>query len=420
MPPPFDIDWVRAQFPALRLKTGTRPAVFFDAPGGTQVPQRVAEAVADALLSANANLHGAFPTSRGAERIVGEAHRAAADFLGCAPREVVFGANMTTLAFALSRSLARDLAPGDEIVVTKLDHDANHAPWKALCERGIVLREVAFHAQDCTLDLDDFQSKLNSKTKIAAFGYASNAVGTINDVEFLVRQARAAGALTFIDAVHYAPHGPLDVCRLDCDFLVCSTYKFFGPHQGLLYGKAERLERLRPYKVRPAGENIPECFETGTQNHEAMAGVTAAVDYLADLGRRAEPGLAARPRREQIAAAMEAVRAYERGLAAALVKGLTAIPGLQFFGIREPERFDKRTPTVAVRIDGVHPRRIAERLGERGFFVWDGNYYAVNTTETLGVEADGGMVRIGLAHYNTAEEVERFLAALDEIARSAR
>lgn len=418
MPPPFDIDWVRAQFPALRLKAGTRPAVFLDAPGGTQVPRRVAEAVADALLSANANLHGAFQTSRAAERIAGEAHRAAADFIGCAPREVVFGPNMTTLTFALSRSIARELSPGDEIIVTKLDHDANHAPWKALCERGIVLREAAFDPRDCTLDLDDFQSKLSAKTKLAAFGYASNAVGTIHDVAFLIRQARAAGALTFLDAVHYAPHGPLDARGLDCDFLVCSSYKFFGPHQGLLYGKAEQLERLRPYKVRPAEDSIPDCFESGTQNHEAMAGVTAAVDYLAELGRRTEPGLAERSRRAQIVAAMEAVRAYERGLAEALIEGLLEIPGLQFFGIREPERFDRRTPTVAARIDGIHPRRIAERLGERGFFVWDGNYYAVNTTEALGVESDGGMARIGLAHYNTAEEVERFLAALGEIARS--
>ena len=415
-----DIDWSRAQFPALRLKAGPQPAVFFDAPGGTQVPQRVADAVADSLLSANANLHGAFKISRDCERIVREAHRAAADFLGCDSREVVFGPNMTTLTFALSRSLARDLSAGDEIIVTKLDHDANHAPWKALCERGIVLREVEFHAEDCTLDLDDFQSKLNAKTKLAAIAYASNAVGTINDVEALIRRARAAGALTFIDAVHYAPHGPLDVRRLDCDFLVCSAYKFFGPHQGLLYGKAEHLERLRPYKVRPAGEDIPERFETGTQNHEAMAGVTAAVDYLAELGRRTDGALSERPRREQIAAAMQAVRAYERGLAAALVKGLLAIPGLRFFGIRDPERFDRRTPTVAVRIDGLHPRRIAERLGRQGFFVWDGNYYALNLTESLGVESDGGMVRIGLAHYNTAEEVERFLTALGEIARSAR
>ncbi len=415
----LDVNWIRSQFPALCLKVGTRPAVFFDAPGGTQVPQRVVDAFADSLISANANIHGAFKTSEDCERIVNEAHRAAADFIGCDSREVVFGPNMTTLTFALSRSIARDLSAGDEIIVTKLDHDANHAPWKALCEQGIVLREVEFHPQDCTLDLEDFQSKLNAKTKLAAVGYASNAVGTINDIEALIHHAHVAGALTFIDAVHYAPHGPLDVRRLNCDFLVCSAYKFFGPHQGLLYGKAEHLERLRPYKVRPAGEEIPERFETGTQNHEAMAGLTAAVDYLAELGRRTDCELQKRPRREQIAAAMQAIRTYERGLAAALVKGLLDIPGLQFFGIRELDRFDRRTPTVAVRIDGIHPRRIAERLGLQGFFVWDGNYYAVNVTETLGVEPDGGMVRIGLVHYNTAEEVERFLAAIGEIARSS-
>lgn len=417
MPMLLDIGWIRSQFPALRLKVGAQPAVFFDAPGGTQVPQRVVDAVSDSLVSANANLHGAFKTSRDCERTVIEAHRAAADFLGCDAREVVFGANMTTLAFAFSRAIARELSAGDEILVTQLDHDANHAPWKALSEQGIVLREVAFQPQDCTLDLEDFQAKLNAKTKLVAVGYASNAVGTINDIEELTRQAHSVGAMVFVDAVHYAPHGPIDVRRLDCDFLACSAYKFFGPHQGLLYGKAEHLERLQPYKVRPADDGIPECFETGTQNHEAMAGVSAAVDYLAELGRLTDPQLAGRSRREQISAAMRAVQAYERGLATQLVEGLSGIPGLRLFGIREPERFDRRTPTAAIRIDGLHPRRIAAHLGRQGIFVWDGNYYAISVTETLGVESDGGMVRIGAVHYNTAEEVERLLAALRELAR---
>lgn len=412
MPAILDIDWIRAQFPALELKVGANPAVFLDSPGGTQVPQRVVDAVSRAMIYANSNLHGAFQTSRDCTEIVSQAHEAAADFLGCDAREVIFGPNMTTLTFAISRSIGRDLSAGDEIIVTKLDHDANHAPWKALAERGIVLREVEFHPEDCTLDLDDFHSKLSSKTKLVAIGYASNSVGTINDVHAITKAAHEAGAMVFIDAVHYAPHGLIDVRALDCDFLACSAYKFFGPHQGLLFGKAEHLERLRAYKVRPSEDEIPECFETGTQNHEAMAGVTAAIDYIAELGCRVDPELTSISRRDQIVSAMNATRAYERELASILIGGLLETPGVRFYGIRDGQRFDQRTPTVSIRIDGLHPREIAQRLGEQGFFVWDGNYYAINVTETLGVESDGGMVRIGLVHYNTADEVGRLLGAV--------
>ena len=285
----FDIDWVRSQFPALAMKVNGYPAAFFDGPGGTQVPQRVIDAMSGYLAASNANTHGAFATSRRTDEVIAAAHAAMADLLGCDAEEIVFGPNMTTLTFALSRALGRELAPGDEIVVTRLDHDANVSPWTALEERGCVIRWVDIHPADCTLDMEDLRRKVTPRTRVVAVGYASNSVGTINDVEEVVRLAHAAGAMAYIDAVHYAPHGPIDVRSLDCDFLVCSPYKFFGPHSGVLYGKREHLLRLRPYKVRPATDSIPGRWETGTQNHEGMAGVTAAVEYLAELGRRHTP-----------------------------------------------------------------------------------------------------------------------------------
>jgi len=384
------------------------PAAFFDGPGGTQVPQRVVDAVSGALAYSNANTHGAYLTSRRAGEINSAAHAAVADLLGCDPDEVVFGPNMTTLTFALSRSIGRELSPGDEIVLTYLDHDANFAPWKALEERGAVIRVADFHREDSTLDLDGLLGLINGKTKVVAVGYASNAVGTINPVARIAETARAAGAWVFVDAVHYAPHGPIDVRAIDCDFLACSPYKFFGPHQGTLYGKRELLERLHPYKVRPADEHTPDRWETGTQNHEAMAGVTAAIDYLAELGEKAG---ASGSRREKLLGAMRAIQSYERKLAERLIAGLLAIPGLDFYGIREPERFGERAPTVALRLKGETPRQTAERLAALGLFVWDGNYYALNWSERMGLEP-GGAVRIGLAHYSTEDEVDRLLEAL--------
>lgn len=402
----FDPHAVRPLFPALAEQVGGQPAVFFDAPGGTQVPQPVIDAIGGYLAHSNANTHGAFVTSRRTDAVIAAAHQAMADMLGCAPEETVFGPNMTTLTFALSRAIGRDLGPGDEIVVTRLDHDANVAPWMALAERGVTIREVDVDIEDCTLDMADLAAKINPRTKLVAVGYASNAVGTINDVRRAVELAHSVGALAFIDAVHYAPHGPIDVRALDCDFLACSVYKFFGPHIGCLYGKAEHLERLRPYKVRPASDASPDRWMTGTQSHEGLAGVAAAVDYLAGLAGPAAG------RREAIVAAMTALKDYERALSERLIAGLLAIPGLSFYGIREPERFAQRTPTVAIRLGGHTPREVAERLGEQGIFVWDGNYYALSLSERLGVEESGGMVRIGLAHYNTADEVDRLLDAL--------
>ena len=409
----FNVAWARAQFPALAQEVNGHPAVFFDGPGGTQVPERVIAAMRDYLVHSNANTHGAFSTSQRSDEIIAGAHAAIADLLGCDADEVVFGPNMTTLTFALSHALARELRAGDEVVVTRLDHDANVAPWQALAERGAVVRCVDIRVEDCALDMEDLARQINPRTRLVAVGYASNAVGTINDVAEVVRLAHAVGVMTFIDAVHYAPHGSIDVRALDCDFLACSPYKFFGPHAGVLYGKREHLARLRPYKVRPAPEELPGRWETGTQNHEGLAGVRAAVDYLAELGRLCSP--AATTRRAALVAAYEAIRRYERGLIQPLIAGLLEIPGLTFYGIRDPAGFDRRTPTVAIRLAGHTPRELADFLGTRGIFTWDGNYYALNLTERLGVESSGGMLRIGLVHYNTAEEVERLLGALREL-----
>jgi cysteine desulfurase family protein (TIGR01976 family) len=409
----LDLTWVRSQFPSLAQNINGQAAVFLDGPGGTQVPQRVIDAISDYLKHDNANTAGAYATSRRTDSMIAGARSAMADFLGCDPDEVVFGPNMTSLTFAMSRSIGRALGPGDEIVLTHLDHDANISPWRALEERGVSIRMAEIHEHDCTLDMDDLSGKITDRTKLVAVGYASNAVGTINDVKKIIRLAHERGAMAYIDAVHYAPHGPLDVGALDCDFLVCSTYKFFGPHMGVLYGKREHLKRLEPYKVRANTNAIPNRWEWGTLNHECIAGITACVDYLADLGRRVNPSVSTR--RAALLAAYEAIQKHERELMESLIRGLDAIPGLKLYGISDPKRFDQRCPTLAVRVTGRTPLELATRLGERGFFTWDGNYYALNLTERLDVEKDGGFLRIGLAHYNTSEEVERFLAALREI-----
>ncbi len=411
---PLDIAWVRAQFPSLRLQVNGHPAAFLDGPAGTQVPKQVMDAVQNYFLNSNANTCGAFATSRSNDVMIASARAAMADFFHCDPDEVVFGQNMTTITFALARGIGRELNPGDEIVVTTLDHDANVAPWRSLEEKGLVISQVDIRESDCTLDLEDLKRKITAKTKLVAVGYASNAVGTINPVAEITKLAHAAGALMFIDAVHYAPHGPIDVPSLDCDFLVCSPYKFFGPHMGVLYGKREQLLRFRPYKVRPAPDSLPDRWETGTQVQELIAGIGAAVDYLAELGRRCDP--AASDRRSALLAAYRATRQHEMALFSCLVEGLLAIPGLRFFGISDPSQFHQRCSTVSVRLANHTPTQLAAFLGERGIFTWDGNYYALNLTERLGVEANGGLLRIGLVHYNSAEEVDRLLAALKEIA----
>jgi cysteine desulfurase family protein (TIGR01976 family) len=412
----FDIAWVREQFPSLKVQVnGQAAAAFLDGPAGTQVPKQVMAAVQNYFMSANANTYGAFLTSRRNDEMILAARVAMADFFNCDASEVSFGQNMTTITFALARGIGRELKPGDEIVVTTLDHDANVAPWRALEEKGVVIRQADIREADCTLDLDDLKRKITTRTKLVAVGYASNIVGTINPIAEITKLAHAAGALMFVDAVHYAPHGLIDVKALDCDFLACSPYKFFGPHMGTLFGKREQLQRFRPYKVRPATNVPPESWETGTQVQELIAGIGAAVDYIAGLGRHCDSN--AKSRREALQAAYRATHQYETSLLARLIAGLQTIPGMRIFGITDEKRFDERCATLSFRLGNHHPTKIAAFLGERGIFTWDGNFYALNLSERLGVEQLGGVLRVGLVHYNTAEEVDRLLAALREFAK---
>jgi cysteine desulfurase family protein (TIGR01976 family) len=422
----IDLAWVRSQFPALAQTVNGHPAVFLDGPGGTQVPQRVIDAISGYLRRDNANTDGAYATSRRTNAMLASARAAMADFLNCGADEIVFGQNMTALTYAMSRSFGReiggrDLGPGDEILVTRLDHDANVSPWLALEEKGVTIRWAEIHKEDCTLDVEDLAAKINSKTRLVAIGYASNAVGTINPVKEIVRLAHSFGALAYVDAVHYAPHGLIDVADLDCDFLVCSTYKFYGPHMGVLYGKREHLARLRPYKVRPLTEAVPLRWEWGTLNHECIAGIAACVEYIADLGRRANLHMQpqATTRRAAIISAFESIHRHEHALMNRLIAGLSKIPRLKIYGITDPSCFAWRCPTLAVRVIDQSadqtPLALATKLGDRGFFTWDGNYYALNLTERLDVEKSGGFLRIGLVHYNTVEEVDGLLAALREI-----
>jgi cysteine desulfurase family protein (TIGR01976 family) len=406
---PLDLDWVRSQFPSLSREVNGRPAAFLDGPGGTQVPQRVIDAISEYLRGSNANTCGAYATSRETDHTIAAARSAMADFLGCDADEIVFGPNMTTLTFAISRAIGRELKAGDEILLTHLDHDANISPWRALEERGVKIQFADIHEKDCTLNLDDLASKLTSRTKIVAVGYASNAVGTINDVKTIIRLAHEAGAMAYIDAVHYAPHGPIDVRELDCDFLACSTYKFFGPHMGVLYGKREHLARLTPYKLRANTNAVPQRWEWGTLNHECIAGITACVEYLAELGRSV---VACSDRRQALMAAYGAIQRHERTLMERMLRGLNEIRGLRLYGISDPAQLESRCPTFAVRIEGHTPLELATKLGDQGIFTWDGNYYAINLTERLGVEQSGGFLRIGLVHYNTEEEVDRVLDGL--------
>ncbi|HUP21471.1 MAG TPA: cysteine desulfurase-like protein [Thermoanaerobaculia bacterium] len=409
---PLDVSAIRDQYPAL-----AGGAVFFDNPGGTQVPQSVLDAVLGTLRDSNANLGGAFATSRAADDSVEAARAAVADLLGAqTPGEVVFGANMTTLTFALARALGRRLGPGDELVVTRLDHDANIAPWLTVAEdRGCVVRWLDFDPSDCTLRLDQLDDVLGSRTRLVALGWASNAVGTVNPVHRIVERAKSVGALTFIDAVQLAPHRLVDVQALGCDFLAASAYKFFGPHVGALWGRYELLDELVPYKVRPASDEPPGSFETGTLNHEGIAGAGAAVDYLADLSSLPRSA----PRRRRLEQAFETMCAYESRLGRQLIEVLESTPGVRVYGLTTAERDADRVPTVAFTMAGRTPREVAAALGERRIHVWDGHYYALEVVRRLGLDQSGGMVRVGLAHYNTAEEVARLGEALQAIA-SAR
>jgi cysteine desulfurase family protein (TIGR01976 family) len=420
--PSYDVGAVRRFFPALSARDQGRQRIYLDNPAGTQTPQQTIDRIVEYLETSNANLGSAFGASQRSNEIVDEAHRAMADFFGArSHREVVLGANMTTLTFALSRSIGRLLRAGDEILLSRIEHDANVRPWEIMAEeRGLAVKRIDFDPSTGELDLSNLSDLVTERTRFAAIGYASNLLGTINDVEAVSRAVRSAGGLTFVDSVHYAPHGPIDVTAIGCDVLVCSPYKFYGPHLGAMWAREEVLERLPAYKLRAAPEELPSRFETGTQPHELYAGLLGTFDYLEWLGR--EMGDAApRPsessavpggRRATLLAAMRAIRRYERELGARLLAGLAAIPRVRIWGVVDPAAFDRRAPTVAITIEGMPPAEAARRLAARGVCVTNGSGYALSVVERLGLADRGGVLRLGLAHYNTAAEVDEVLRVL--------
>lgn len=421
----FDVAYVRSQFPALARTIDGRPVAYLDGPGGTQTPQRVLDAVRDYLVNHNSNTHGFFATTEETDAVIDGARRAGADFLGCDPDEVSYGANMTTLNFLLAEGIAGGLGAGDEVVITQLDHEANRGPWLRLAARGVTVREVPIDTATCTLDWDAFERLVvPGRTKIVAVGYASNAVGTVNDVARAAALARSAGALSVVDAVHYALHGPIDVRAAGCDFLLCSAYKFFGPHVGLMYARRETTGALDPVRLSTQESEPPCVWETGTLNHEGMAGATAAIDFIADLGERhAElvagdariAGLSGR--RRAVVAGMLAGEAYEQPLATWLRGQLAGIPGVTLYG---PPEGSPRTSTVSFTLDGFRPEEACRALGERGLFVWDGHFYAFRLVEVLDLLERGGLIRVGLAPYTTRGELERLVEAVTDLARAVR
>jgi cysteine desulfurase family protein (TIGR01976 family) len=402
---------LRAQFPALQLEVDGKTAVYLDGPGGTQVPQTVIDAMSGYLSHGGSNSGGPFLTSRYTDDITNAARAAMMDFYNARrPDEIVFGQNMTSLNFSLSRALARTWQPGDEIIVTRLDHDANISPWLlAAQDSGVIVRWLDFDPTNCTLRLDTLPDLLNEKTRLLALTYASNAVGSISDVHRATELAHAAGALVVVDSVHFAPHGLIDVQAINCDFLISSSYKYFGPHTGILYGKYELLDSLMAYKVRPAPAKPAGKWETGTQSFESLTGVTAAVNYLASIG--GETG----SRRERLVQAMQRIKTYEMSLSQRFLMGATQVAGLRVYGITDVERLAERTPTFAVSLAGMPAEEVATRLGNQGIFVWHGHYYAVAVMERLGLMEQGGLVRIGFVHYSTADEVDRIVNALAEL-----
>ena len=417
---PFDVDAARSHFPALERVTNGRPAAYLDGPAGTQVPRECIDAIAAYLERGGANSHGRFEQSRETDALWLEAHAASAAFLGADdPGEIILGPNMTTLTFALSRGMGRLLRPGDEIVVTRLDHDANVAPWLALQqERDVTIRWIEIDGNDCTLDLSRFEDLLSDRTRLVAVGLASNAVGTLNPVARMADAVHAAGAWLFVDAVHAAPHLPIDVRALGADFVACSPYKFYGPHLGMIWGRRELLDAIPAVKVRPSSDDLPGRFETGTPPYEVLAGLLGTYRYLEQLGVDAgapgDPGTSER-RRERLHAALEAMRGYERSLTPLLLDGLASVPGVRVWGITDASRLEERVPTVAFTMERHSPADIAQHLGERAIATWDGDYYAYELIRALGLAESGGMVRVGLVHYNTAAEVERLVDALREL-----
>lgn len=414
----LDLKTIRASFPAL-----ARPVIFLDNPGGTQIARQSLERITRYLVETNANHGGLFATSQASDALIDAARSAAADFLNASrPDEIVFGPNMTSLTFNISRAMGPLLQPGDTIVVTHLDHDANISPWLRLAEdRNCHVRWVRFDPSDGTLDQADFQAALAEKPKIVAFGYASNALGTINPVTEMTAQAKAAGALVYIDAVQYAAHGPIDVQAIGCDFLVCSSYKFFGPHAGVLYGRYHLLEELRAYRVRPAPAEPPGKFETGTGNFEAMAGILGSLEYFEWLGHAFgadQHELYAGQytgRRLTFKKALSAVRAYEYELSRAVLEQLAELPGAKVYGPTNLRRLEQRVSTISFTLPGYTPEQIASHLAARGIYVWNGNFYALAVTTLLGLEDSGGLLRVGATHYNTLEEIEQLGTSLREL-----
>jgi cysteine desulfurase family protein (TIGR01976 family) len=417
----FDVAEVRSRFPALADRDDGVPRIYFDNPAGTQVPQSVVDKMSECLLESNANVGGYFRTSESATALVDEAHAAMADLLNApSADEIIFGQNMTTLTLYMSRSIGRQMKPGDEIILTRMDHDANVEPWVLLArDLDLTVKWLPFDLDSFEFDLSLLDDLLSDKTRLVCVGGASNLTGTINDVRSISRKARDAGALSYVDAVQSVPHVSTDVQELGCDFLVCSAYKFFGPHQGILWGRREVLEELEAYKVRPAPEEIPGRFETGTQSHEGMAGTAAAVDYLASIGEAfggefLERNRKFEGRRRNVHAAMDCLFEYETGLAMQLIEGLQQLPGVRVQGVTAIDAMDRRVPTVSFTVDGISPASIAESLAGKNIFVWSGHNYAVEAVMALGIYDAGGAVRVGPVHYNREEELDTLLLALDE------
>jgi len=404
----LDVEAVRSQFPALSRVVDGQVAAYLDGPGGTQVPKSVIDAMADFMRAGGSNHGGPFVTSRETDAVAASARQAVADLFGASPDEIAFGQNMTSLTLSVSRALGATWMIGDNIVVTRLDHDANVWPWVvAARDAGVEVRWIDFDPGDgCRLQIEQISDVIDRRTRLVAATQASNAVGTVTDVRSLIGAAHLVGALTYVDAVHYSPHGLLDVAALGTDFLAASSYKFFGPHTGCLYGRSEVLNDVAAYKIRPAPDDPPGKWETGTQSFESLAGVTAAVDYIASLGEGDS-------RRQRIGSAMETIGSYERAVAERFLDGIAGLPRVRLYGRNTP---DGRTPTFAVSVSGIHPDEVAATLGNLGIFVWSGDYYAVEVMRRLGVANQGGLVRIGFVHYNTFEEVDRVVAALSDLA----
>jgi cysteine desulfurase family protein (TIGR01976 family) len=415
----FDLAAVRSQFPALALTDNGTRRIYFDNPGGTQIPTSVAEAITDCLLTKNANIGAYFASSIDADVVVQSAREAMADFLNApSADEISFGQNMTTITLHMSRSIGRLLRPGDEIVLSQMDHDANIGPWLSLArDLELEIRWLPFNKDSFEFDLDVLDEVITERTRLVCVGGASNLTGTINDVTSICAKARAAGAMTYIDAVQFAPHVPTDVQQIGCDFFVCSPYKFFGPHQGVLWGRREVLEQLEPYKARPADPELPWRFETGTQSHEGLAGITATVNYFASIGQSMAQDYAGSwsqlsGRRHDVHAALELLFDYEKLLASRLIEGLLSIDGITIQGISNPEAMDRRVPTVSFTHDKKSPDLIARELARQNIFVWSGHNYALEVARTLGILESGGAVRVGPVHYNSIEEIDELLMVL--------